>query len=469
MKVLLLNPPWPHPVLRDYYCSSVAKSDYLWPPVDLLAQAAWLRHYGITVRLLDAVAERLDPAEVLRVVRGYSPDALLILTSPLTEPDDMALLRHLGHLQVFATGEQTFAYPERWLEGHVEVRGVLTDFTSDALARYLKEGETGGHGLWVREGGRIIAGPTRASPTFEMPPLANDLLHLNLYSMPALPTKPFATILTDFGCPFRCRFCNSGVAGHKTRTLESIRQEILSVKRLGVHHAFVKDMSFGAQREHAFMVCDLLAEAGLTWNAYVRPEDLDDEMAQKMAESGCVLVQLGAESGDSRMRKAYGKGLNGDVVVQAVRRARQAGMRVGLHLTIGLPGEDLTSLFRSSQLLQETRPDYVSINIATLRLGSLAERRGVRWTGLSRNIRLLLLARFLMYLRLGLNPRWWLERLLAYSPHEVLHTLASAMRLSGNVVTRSRAELGWIRTLRKQANQHLYWEWKDETRRPCRP
>ena len=41
-KVLLLNPPGTRPYLRDYYCSKVAKADYIYEPVDLLMLSGML-------------------------------------------------------------------------------------------------------------------------------------------------------------------------------------------------------------------------------------------------------------------------------------------------------------------------------------------------------------------------------------------------------------------------------------------
>src|SRR5690606_4500488 len=73
-RVLLLNPPWPFPILRDAWCTSVSKAGYLWQPVDLLAQTGWLARHGIAYRAIDAIAERLSPAACLRRAEDWDPD-----------------------------------------------------------------------------------------------------------------------------------------------------------------------------------------------------------------------------------------------------------------------------------------------------------------------------------------------------------------------------------------------------------
>ena len=58
--VLVLNPPANQPVFRDHYCSSEAKSTYLWQPLDLQIQALWLRSHGFAVTAIDAIAQNLS-------------------------------------------------------------------------------------------------------------------------------------------------------------------------------------------------------------------------------------------------------------------------------------------------------------------------------------------------------------------------------------------------------------------------
>ncbi len=41
-RVLLLNPPAPDWVIRDYYCSFPSKAKYYWPPQDLLGLSGLL-------------------------------------------------------------------------------------------------------------------------------------------------------------------------------------------------------------------------------------------------------------------------------------------------------------------------------------------------------------------------------------------------------------------------------------------
>lgn len=57
--VLLLNPPGKKRYIRDYFCSKVSKSGYLYPPTDLLLQSGLLAR-DFRVSALDAVAEGLS-------------------------------------------------------------------------------------------------------------------------------------------------------------------------------------------------------------------------------------------------------------------------------------------------------------------------------------------------------------------------------------------------------------------------
>ena len=123
-------------------------------------------------------------------------------------------------------------------------------------------------------------------------------------------------------------------------------------------------------------------------------------------------------------------------------------MRIGAHLVIGLPGENLASLWKTSEMLQALRPDYLSVNIAVYRLGSVAEQRGVSFGGLADNLELLQVARTLIYLRLAASPGWWWERARSSSPGELYRLVRHGASLAKNTIARAGRESGWLRVLR---------------------
>lgn len=377
MNVLLLNPPWRQRIFRDCFCTSIAKADYAWHPADLLAQAARLQASGLEPRVLDAVAEGLGEDAALERARQARPDAVFALTSPVSEPEDDAFLARLGPLPIAVTGEAAAIDPEGYLRDHPAVDAVLWDFTSAALGDWLQGVRDPARlpGIAFRTGNGVARGAEPKPGPFELPVPPHEAFRRDRYRMPAL-GRGFATLITDFGCPFRCTMCNSGALGHRVRSVASIEADLDRIRALGFTRAFVKSMSFGRPREHAREVCGLLGRAGVAWTAYVRPDVLDRDLAGAMAGAGCRRVRLGIESGDAALRRAYGKAFPDQRIREAVRVARSTGLEIGVHLVLGLPGEGLASLRATRALLRDLDPDDVSINLPVVRRGSRDERDG---------------------------------------------------------------------------------------------
>lgn len=445
-RVLLLNPPWHARILRDYYCTSVSKAAYLWPPIDLLAQSGHLHAAGHQVELLDCVAERTSRAGCLARVERTDPAALVVLTSPLSEREDDALIRALDRRTIVVSGEAASSDPAGYLAARPWVTAALTDFTVDSVARLLA-GEAGPlPGLWRRQGERILPALPAVGPV-RMPPPRHDLLAAGAYRMPLCGRERVGSLLTDFGCPHRCRYCNSGAFGHRLRDPAELDCELDLLERLGYAHLLLKDMSFGARPAHALAVCERLARRRFTWQAYVRADDVTPELAAAMAGSGCRLVQIGLESGERRVRGEYGKPLEDSAFELAVARVRARGMGVGLHVVLGLPGEDAAARRATRRLVTRLRPDYLSVNVATLRRGSAAaggDRRGLGPVPAG-----VLRTRAVLYASVYLRPSWlWATLRAATRSGARAGIVRSGLGLARSLLD-ARRERAWLAELRR--------------------
>src|SRR5690606_23325720 len=62
----------------------------------------------------------------------------------------------------------------------------------------------------------------------------HDLFPLSRYSYPFVKRKPFATLLTDFGCAYACTFCIMSSIGFTTRPAQEVDTELSLLKKLGI-------------------------------------------------------------------------------------------------------------------------------------------------------------------------------------------------------------------------------------------
>ncbi len=97
----------------------------------------------------------------------------------------------------------------------------------------------------------------------------------------------------------------------------------------------------------------------------VRADTLDEQLVRKMREANFRRVTLGVESGSPRILKMIHKGESNEDVKRAVKLLKQSGIRSHAFFMIGLPGETPADIELSKQLILESRPDYVEINMVT--------------------------------------------------------------------------------------------------------
>ena len=100
------------------------------------------------------------------------------------------------------------------------------------------------------------------------------------------------------------------------------------------------------------------------------PEELLDYL-QELARRAYVMVEYGVESTDDATLRRINRGHDYATAVDTIRRTAARGLPVGVHIILGLPGEERVSLIRQARQLSE-------LPITTLKLHQLQLIRGTR-------------------------------------------------------------------------------------------
>ena len=100
------------------------------------------------------------------------------------------------------------------------------------------------------------------------------------------------------------------------------------------------------------------------------PEELLDYL-QELSHKVYVMIEYGVESTDDATLLRINRGHDYATAVDAVRRTAARGLPVGVHIILGLPGEERASLIHQARLLSE-------LPITTLKLHQLQLIRGTR-------------------------------------------------------------------------------------------
>lgn len=395
MRVLLLNPPGKRTYIRDYFCSKTTKSNYLFHPVDLVVLSGTVASEH-DVAVLDAMAERLDPAAASARIADFAPDAIVALVGSVSWDEDRVFLageaqkgrRVIGIGDVLHEASEERMREEPWLDAclHVFANGDVLAWLRGLGAEDGAGAELGDDDLpaaWsaiedmtVRAGEgepvRLLRmGRKQRKGGFRVPRPRHELFPEHGYRFSFAREGRFATVLSDYGCPYPCTFCVIGTLGFQTRPVEDVLEELDHLRARGVHEVFFMDQTFGVVKGRGLELCAALAERGdLSWTAFTRPDTATDEMLAAMRAGGCHTVIMGVETGESELLAAYEKGYDVPEVEAAFARAKKHGLRTVGTFIIGLPEETEATLERTLNLALRLPLDFMSLNMAVPRFGT---------------------------------------------------------------------------------------------------
>lgn len=374
MKVLLLNPPGRRRYVRDNYCSKVAKAGYSYSPVDLLLLSGRFSD----VEFIDAIADRAPPDQCLQAVRKAAPEAIIVLVGSVSWPEDRvfcaALKRDHPQAPILATGDVLLEDGPEHLKENPWLSGIIGDFSNADALHYLQGNHRAIDRMVFRDhNGQVVNrdGPRRNGAITGLGRPRHELFIGLNYTYPFVRHRRFATVQTDYGCPFKCRFCTMATLGHRRRRTDEVMDELAWLAGHRVKDIYFNDQTFGGDADRLEELCRNMIEAdlGLGWCCWSRV-DLAAGRLDMMKRAGCHTVMFGVETASEQSLRSFAKGFGQSQVREAFAQCRQAGMRTVATFILGLPGEDSSQIMDTIDLALELEPDFVSFNVLVPRKGS---------------------------------------------------------------------------------------------------
>ena len=163
------------------------------------------------------------------------------------------------------------------------------------------------------------------------------------------------------GCRRACRFCAAGhlygspVHRSAEEVLAAARAVLPTTRRVGLVAPAPSD-----HPDYGAMLAGL-RELGVELNvASLRAENIDEESARLMVDSGVKTVTLAPETGSEDLRKIIGKPLADESVLAAAELLASAGVAtLKLYFMIGLPGETERDIEAIVGLVRRVRAAFV--------------------------------------------------------------------------------------------------------------
>lgn len=374
-RLLLFNPPGTKKYIRDYFCAKIAKSFYYYHPTDLVYLSGPLSSH-FDVSFVDAIAESLDRDAAIQRVRNLEPDWIVYLTAGISYAEDLetlsAIKAAMPQVRFVGTGDIYREITTQAFQDLPFLDAITLDFSTDDLLSYFQRqaADPIPNIIYRTQTGLVEGKESHGHGKFHIDMPRWDLVNLNLYSYPFERRRQFASVLTDFGCPYKCTFCPLSTVGFKLRDLPEVEKELHYLKSRGVKDIYFRDQTFGVNKKRTIELCDLLATLDIGWTCFTRVDVLSEELVVALKRGGCHTVMFGIESVDAGLMQAYKKNTTAEQAQAAVTLCRQHKLDVVGFFIIGLPGDTRESVLATIDFACKSGIDFASFNMAMPRLGS---------------------------------------------------------------------------------------------------
>lgn len=382
MKCALVIPSWA-PEEIFYSKTAVSQINY-WQPLGTLYVASSLMKAGHGVRFLNGAF--MGQREILEELSAYSPDFVGLYSTAfgwkkaLQTAKDVK--RVLKGVFVCAGGPYPVAMKDLCLRDGEDIDAVVTgegELTVREILERLEAGRglEGVLGVSYRDGGgRVVLNPPRPlisdMDSIEFP--ARELLGEAEDYIPPPATykrKPVAVMLTSRGCNRRCIFCfqidRHRKSGIRMRSVENVLKEIELCLKQGYREIKFIDDTLAADYGRAMDIAGEIKRRRLdfSWFASACVNQVDRPLLRAFKEAGCWAVLFGAESGVQKNLNAVRKGITLKQTEEAVRAAKQEGLKVMTPFLFGIPGETFKEGLETIEFALRLNPDMANFHSIT--------------------------------------------------------------------------------------------------------
>ena len=329
-------------------------------PLGLMYIGATLKMAGHEPKIHDCCRDSSDLHILKRTITKWKPDFIgisIIITELEHTKRIMALIRDiLPDVPVTFGGPWPSANPEEAIktfgadfvvlgEGEQVFPELVDALTQDRPTESIPgtASMADGH-VTVNPGPQLTEDELNALP-FPAWELLDHKLYAKTTSMASVGCRPYMTIITSRGCPFKCAYCHQTMGKvFRKRTAESVLSEM---EELRCKHGFkefeIVDDCFNLDRERMYAILtgirDRFGDVKLHFPNGVRADRLEPEDMILFKQAGTVLVVFAIETSSPRLQKMIHKNLNIDRAILAINAAVKAGIYSSGFFMIGFPTE----------------------------------------------------------------------------------------------------------------------------------
>jgi anaerobic magnesium-protoporphyrin IX monomethyl ester cyclase len=377
MKVALV---YPSVVLENNWATLKVENEQqgVVPPLSLAYVGAILEKAGHEAIIIDVNAEKLSFDDVEDTLRTFSPDLLGLTVTTYGFPQTLTYIRKLKQatgLKILVGGWHLSLYPSETMS-HPEIDYAVIGEADPSLPMLMDSIDRRAplHGIpgiaYRTESGDIRVNPPlqEVSGADDLPWPARHLLKNEAYHNILSRRKNFTAIISAFGCPFRCAFCDQNTKEFRQRSAKDFVDEIdIANRKYGIRDIDVHDSSFTVNRKRVIEITDDLKRRQLDvqFTVRTRVDCVDRDILRRLKDAGCTTIMYGIESGDPEILSILRKGVDLKKIREVVTWTRRCGIKSLGFFMIGSPGETIETARKTIHFAKTLDLDYVRFSRVT--------------------------------------------------------------------------------------------------------
>lgn len=373
--ILLINP------VPGRHWKYIKNNPNLGCPINILSIGSFLKLKGYEVNIVDAAMEKGFLDRTLQIIRNREPlfVGLTVMSTQIPSAIEISenIKKFIPNLNIVWGGIHPTLYPKQTLSDRsldIIVRG-LGEQPALEIAEALLKGKSLStiKNIGYKSNNQLCLNHILFNPIHleDLPFLNYDLIDVEKYverDYSELGGRKTRTLMVyaGIGCPYKCSFCiNSSMYQRKymfksaTRLLDEVE---LLINKYQIEHINFRDENFFTNKNRIVELLDQIEKRGLkfTWNANARADYFNDtyfseSILKRLRSSGCILLGIGAESGDEKVLNLIDKEITLSDILNSARTSKKYGIRIGYSFMSGIPGEKIENMLNTIKFINQLK------------------------------------------------------------------------------------------------------------------
>lgn len=304
------------------------------------------------LHVIDAIADRLLPDEMLRSLKESYDCIFLKATAPAIR-QDLELMRQLKEKypesKTFIAGHIAKLIKNWILENRKDIDGVIEEPIDVFMYKFA-------HGIEDSAQINIDDFPT---PDYNL---------INYKNFKDDNGKPRLCLQTSRGCPMKCSYCPySAFYGDKIsfRSIDNIILDIKELLKLNPSVLQFRDQYFTANRKFTEELCRRIIKEGLKfkWVCETRLDNFDNSLVDLMAQAGLDMICFGVESGSASVLENYNRdSMNMHKLKKIIDHINNKGIKTLAFYIVGFPEDTWETVNDTYDLAVKLNTSYVKFS-----------------------------------------------------------------------------------------------------------